>query len=101
MNPTAPTLGPRIRAARLGWGYAPRHGCFVRISDFAHDRFRVELCPVNAVPGHKSPNHGNYRVWWDTPEMLDMIPWLRNVTRVKKYVCVVVDEHGGVVRSES
>jgi hypothetical protein len=30
-----------------------------------------------------------------------MIPWLRNVRRIKRYVCVVVDEHGTILRSES
>lgn len=95
-----PTLGPRIRAARLGWGYTPKHGCFVRISDVAHDRFRIELCPVNAVPAKKCA--GGYRVWWENdPAILDMIPWLRGVRRIKRYVCVVVDEHGTILRSET
>jgi hypothetical protein len=97
---TQPTLGPRIRAARLGYGYAPRHGCFARISDADGGNFRIELCPVNAVPSKKS--RGGYRVWWENdPGVLDMIPWLRNVRRIKRYVCVVVDEHGTILRSET
>jgi hypothetical protein len=96
-----PTLGPRVRAARLGWGYAPRHGCFVRMSDSEGGNFRIELCPVRAVPSKKVKT-GFHRVWWeDDPGVLDMIPWLRNVRRIKRYVCVVVDEHGTILRSES
>ena len=93
------TLGPRIRAARLGWGYAPQHGCFIRMSDAEGTSTRVELCPVNGVPSSKVKG-GFHRVWWDGPEMLDMIPWLRGVRRVKRYVCVVIDEHGTIIRSE-
>lgn len=97
-----PTLGPRIRAARLGWGYAPRHGCFARISDVAGGNFRIELCPVRAVPSTKAKPFGNYRVWWENdPAILDMIPWLRGVRRIKRYVCVVVDEDGTILRSEA
>lgn len=100
MSERTPTLGPRIRAARLGFGYAPRHGCFCRISDVTTDTFRIELCPVNAVPSKKAK--GGYRCWWENdPGILDMIPWLKGVVRIKRYVCVVVDEDGKILRSEA
>jgi hypothetical protein len=99
----APTLGPRIRAARLGWGWAAQHGCFVRISDAGADTFRIELCPPRAVPSKKSPAHGNYRVWWegDGETILNGLPWLRGVRRIKRYICVIVNDDGAIIRSES
>jgi hypothetical protein len=95
-----PHLGPRIRAARLGWGYSAKHGAFIRISD-AGEHHRIELCPPDGVPSRKSPDHGNYRVWWEGESPLGLIPWLKPVRRIKRYVCVVVDDHGTILRSEA
>jgi hypothetical protein len=56
----------------------------------------VELAPLDAVPSGKSPG-GYHRRWWDEPGILDELPWLRHVKRVKKYVRLVVDDHGNIV----
>lgn len=93
-----PRIGQMIRAYRLGWGYSKPHGAFVRISD-ERDGFRVELCPVHALPLKKLK--GNHRCWWEDADVLAMIPWLQWVRRVKRYVCVIMDEQGAILRSES
>jgi hypothetical protein len=89
-----------IRAARLGWHHSPRHGCFIRMADADGMNTRVELCPVNAVPSTKT-KFRDYRCWWEGPDVLGMIPWLKGVMRIKRYVCVVIDEHGAIIRSEA
>ena len=94
----APSLGTMIRSRRLGWGLSCKHGCFVRMSDgpdLPTGRTSViELCPLNSVPSKKI---GYHRVWWDTPGILDMIPWLRGVTKIKQYVAVTVDDDGNIL----
>lgn len=89
-----------IRAARLGWGHSPKHGCFVRMSDAEGKNSRIELCPSRSVPSKKSANR-YHRCWWEgDSDVLEMIPWLKGVRAIKKYVCVVVDDEGQIVRSE-
>ena len=101
MTAPTPTFGPRIRAARLGWGYCARHGCFVRMSDADGLNTRGELCPVRGVPSKKVAG-GLHRMWWEGgPDVLDLIPWLCGVRVVKRYICVVIDENGNIVRSET
>lgn len=95
-----PSFGTNIRAYRLGWGYAKAHGCFIRMSDADGENSRIELCPISDVPVNKTPGH-SHRCWWDSPSILTMIPWLRMVRRIKRYVCVIVDTHGAIIRTEN
>ncbi len=94
----SPSLGTMIRARRLGWGQSKKHGAFIRMSDAGPGRSLIELCPVNAIPGKKTP-HREHCCWWDDPGILDMIPWLRPVRRIKRYIAVVLDDHGAIVES--
>lgn len=100
MSAPTPSLGTTIRAARLGWGYAPRHGCFVRMEDVGDDHNRIELCPTNAIPSKKTPSRF-HRCWWESPEVLDLIPWLANVRAVHRYVSVIVDSDGRILTAET
>lgn len=100
MDRPSPSFGTHIRAARLGWGYAPQHGAFIRMSDADGANSRIELCPLNAVPSKKVAG-GFHRVWWESPGILDLIPWLKGVRRIKRYMCVVVDTHGTILKSEA
>lgn len=100
MSTPTPSFGTRIRAARLGWGHAPRHGCFIRMVDVGEGRNRIELCPTNGVPVKKSKG-GLYRCWWETPEVLDLIPWLSPIRAIRRYVSVIVDNEGSVVEAET
>lgn len=90
-----PSLGPTIRAARLGWHWSNRHGAFIRISTPDDMRNVIELAPVDDIPTAKLK--GDHRRWWDSPEILDMIPGLSMVNRVKKYIRFEVDEHGEAI----
>lgn len=94
MPEVRPSLGIMIRARRLGWGLSKRHGCFLRMSNNGGERSVIELCPINAVPQKKLKT--DHRCWWETPEILDMLPWLKYVTAIKNYVVVAVGEHGEI-----
>jgi hypothetical protein len=99
MTAESPSLGTMIRSRRLGWGLSRKHGAFIRMSDGPDTPSGrttvIELCPVNAVPSKKCPS-GFHRVWWETPDILEMIPWLRGVTRIKRYVSVVINDEGEI-----
>lgn len=94
---TTPSFGTMIRAARLGWGLAREHGCFIRMSDAGESRSQIELCPLNEVPSKKSLG-GHHRVWWESPDILKKIPWLIRIRKVHKYIVVIVDDEGAIVR---
>lgn len=94
--PATPSFGTMIRAARLGWGLASAHGCFIRMSDADGMNTRIELCPLHEVPREKPK--GSYRVWWKNGrEILNGLPWLKPIRAIKRYVAVVIDEHGVIV----
>lgn len=93
-----PTLGPMIRAHRLGWRWSDRHGAFIRMSDAGPDHTLIELAPADGVPGGKTKG-GFYRCWWEGEDVLGLIPWLRNITRVHKLISVVVDDHGTITQT--
>jgi hypothetical protein len=89
-------FGSTIRAYRLGFHWSERHGAFIRISTDG-PRNVVELAPVDGIPVKTTTKA--HRCWWegDGPRMLDMMAWLRGVRRVKRYICVEVDDNGDIV----
>lgn len=94
-----PSFGTMIKSRRLGWGKSERHGCFIRMSDGPDlpggvRSSIIELCPLNAIPSKKI---GYHRCWWEQEGILDMIPWLRGVTRIKKYIRVTVNDEGVIL----
>lgn len=95
---TYPKFGTRIRAARLGYGWSSRHGAFIRMSTSGSRNF-VELCPGDRLPTKGATKE--YRCWWDTPEILDYLPWLRSVRRVKVPIRVEVDDAGRIVKERA
>jgi len=84
-----------IRAARLGWGLSRKHGAFIRLCDLENDRIVVELHPTNSIPKYKTDT-GYHRVWWENPEILELIPFLKGVTRIKKFIRVTVNDVGEI-----
>lgn len=97
MEQITPSFGSNIRAGRLGFKWSARHGAFIRMSTPSKDRTLIELAPHNAVPSKKCKGEvGDFRVWWEMPQILDMIPWLRNIRRVKKFIAVFVDDNGNI-----
>ena len=95
----SPSFGTMLRARRLGWEYSKQHGFFIRMSTIG-DLSYIELAPENEIPKNKTPG-GWHRCWWDDPSILDLIPWLRFVKKVKKYIEIEVDDHGNPVRKSS
>ena len=97
MNST-PAFGPIIRGMRLGFHFSAKHQAFIRMSSEIPGR--PDLCLVEIYPPHvKLPNGGpsNHRTWWDKPEILDALPWLRPVFNFHKAVRVIVDMDGEIV----
>lgn len=90
------TLGQKIRAGRLGWYCASRHGSMVRISDLPGDHWKIELSPLGQIV----PTHGakrTYRVLdGDSDHILDLTA-LRPLRAVKKYAAVMVNCDGEIV----
>ena len=95
--PDDPSFGTMIRAARLGWGLAKQHGCFIRMSDLPDKCTLMEFCPIHEVPNKK--DKGNHRVWWENGrEILGLIPWIKDLKKVHKPFAVTVDDDGEIVR---
>ena len=90
------TLGQKIRAGRLGWYCASRHGSMVRISDLPGDHWKIELSPQGQlVPAHKAKRP--HRVLdGDADHILDLTA-LRPLRAVKKYAAVIVNCAGQIV----
>lgn len=93
------SFGSNIRACRLGYHWSERHGAFVRMITDGIRNF-IELAPVDAVPtkGIKFLRSRHHRRWWSDPAILDELPWLRNVRRIKRYVAVEVDDDGNIIK---
>jgi hypothetical protein len=90
-----PTFGQAIRAARLGYHWSEKHGCMIRI-DAQGPPWQINLCPPDALPKGKGDRHtsGEYRCWWDKPDVLDMIPDLHRVRGVKRPILFHVNDEG-------
>ena len=89
-----PTFGSVIRAARLGYHWSHKHGCFIRIGGDGPP-WEISLAPNGVIPNRRSGEH--FRVWWeneDRDEVLDMILPLRGVRGVKKPIIFFVDDEG-------
>lgn len=91
------SLGTTIRAARLGWGFSERHNCFIRMSDDGKNTTMIELCPADDIPSKKT-KYGTHRVWWDEPDLLNLLPWLKPVREVKAYIAVIVGDSGEIIK---
>lgn len=88
-------FGMNLRAYRLGWGLSRRHGCYIRMTDCGINT-RVELCPIDDVPNKMGGK--THRCWWDDPSILDMLPWLKPVKKIKQYVSLIINDSGEIVR---
>ena len=92
------SFGTNIRAARLGYHWSERHGAFIRMAT-AGPRTFIELAPASGVPNKSAAKIKDYRCWWEQGDILSMIPWLRNVRWVKRYIAVEVDDNGNIVET--
>lgn len=91
MNAIKRNFGMSIRAARLGYHWSEKYGVFVRISEADAGNWQIDLAPANKVPIHK---RGEYIVWWDTEEIVDMIDGIGHVGAPQSFV---VDDNGRIV----
>lgn len=91
MTSDYPTFGQMIRALRLGWTFAYRRKCWVRVSDVPGG-FDVDMHPPGLVPTKNG--HTKYRVMRDAgmpiDDLLDMDERLRTIQRITKPVRVFV-----------
>ncbi len=84
-----PTFGQTIRALRLGWSYAYRRQCWVRITD-APGGFDVDLHPPGLVPSQaRKVSHRCLR-GHNVDDLLDMDVRLKAIARIWKPATIFV-----------
>jgi hypothetical protein len=91
------SFGRTLRAYRLGYARSDKHGAFIRLEMVDDASVNVTLVPLSQrVPaGRRKKLHV---VWWESPEskqVLDLIPAVKNVRRVKKIVSFDIDIETG------
>lgn len=102
VKPAEPSFGATLRGFRLGWRFSPQHGAFIRMTDSNDGRNYIELAPItgipskSAIPGMKIHHH---RAWWDDPPILELLPWLRPISKVLKYIAVECNDEGRIIRA--
>jgi hypothetical protein len=62
------------------------------------ERNFIELAPASGVPNKSATKIKEHRCWWEQGDILGMIPWLRNVRRVKRYIAVEMDDNGNILK---
>jgi hypothetical protein len=93
------TFGMVLRAARLGYHISDKHRAFVRISDVDERTLNITLAPLAAHVPKQGGNKMHY-CWWEQkddgePPLLDLIPSIRAVRRVKKVISFDIDREPG------
>jgi uncharacterized Zn finger protein len=87
------SFGRTLRAYRLGYAPSEKHGAFIRLEMVDDASVNVTLIPLN----HRVPDGRRKKlhvVWWESSEskqILDLIPALKNVRRVKKVISFDID----------
>lgn len=91
-------MGQKIKALRLGYAFSSRLSAWVRISDFSHDRYLVELVPSTQILPSRPAGANVYRdIKGCADDILDHIPLMKRVVRVKKQLSFVVNNDGEIV----
>lgn len=88
------TLGQKIRAARLCWHHAPRHGAMVRVRDLSSSSFLVELWPDDQIVPRHHANKEFRDLCGVADEIMDKSPVLRGIRKIKKGFAVVLNWDG-------
>lgn len=88
-----------LRAARLGYHISDKHHAFIRIREVDDKTLNITAAPLDQhVPNKNTPKP--HYCWWeqkdaDDPPLLDLIPALQNVRKVKKLVSFDIDKETG------
>lgn len=95
------SFGVTLQAFRLGYRISDKRRAFVRIAENADKRtLNVTLVPLyQRVPGTKGRKGKMHYCWWETDEkgedVLDLIPAIRHVRRIKQTLSFDVDKETG------
>jgi len=93
------TFGVLLRATRLGYHISDKHQAFVRICEIDDRTLNVTLAPLDQhVPSKNTPKI--HYCWWeqkdkDEPSLLDLIPALQGVRKVKRLISFDIDKETG------
>jgi hypothetical protein len=99
------TMGQRIRALRMRYGWSDQHGGFIRIS--GDGPFLIECQPPGMVPnsrrGQQPAERTEYWIWWQVPEGSEPIefPPLKNVRQIKRPFSFLMNDAGELVEGGS
>jgi len=83
------SFGHSIRALRLGWEASTKKGCWVRIAVVKEGVVCVQLHPLDGLV----PARNNYKYHYvirGRPDVIDAIPQLKHVVRVKRHIEYIV-----------
>jgi hypothetical protein len=91
------SFGRTLRAYRLGYAPSHKHGAFIRLEVVNDKAVNVTLVPLShQVPaGNRKKLHV---VWWESREakkILDLIPAIKGIRRVKEIISFDVDAETG------
>jgi len=94
------SFGATLRAYRLGYRISEKRGAFVRLADNPDGKtVNVTLVPRDRQVPRERGMSKEHRCWWESPiggeALLDMIPAIRNVKKVKRTISFDVDFQTG------
>lgn len=102
----SPKFGTYIKGARLIYKWSNRLGSFMRMSPLNFGT-RIELEPYDTdfcESKHSKKDKSPHFIWWqdenedyDPDTMIDLIPCLRMVKRIKRRVVFDVDDNGEII----
>lgn len=95
-------FGTLLRATRLGYHKSEKHGGFVRarMSPNKGVFLAVDFAPFDKCM-KSDGGRGEYVVWWDGEDVLDMSPRLRKVTNVNYPFTILLDEDGEEIKPDT
>jgi len=91
-----PSFGQVLRGARLGWHWVPQWQAFMKIYAPSHGKALIDIRPNGTITAERGrATATEHVVWWEDADfiaaMVEHIPALRSVTRVKKPLVFDVD----------
>jgi hypothetical protein len=63
-TPEQQTLGRTLRAGRQRFHWLAGVNAYVRLTDVAPDRWRIDVARADSVPSSRRPTIETHRLWW-------------------------------------
>lgn len=94
------TFGSALQAFRLGYRISDKRSAFVKLADVDCNTLNITLVPLHKrVPDTRGRKGQKHYCWWETEhkgeDVLDQIPSIRNVRKVKQILSFDIDRETG------